>query len=137
MNTFCLEAVSCKRCQRLCYFRQASFAWPEDDPRWSESDTPPPVVACVECKRVYDYRGQKPKGVPSPEGLAPASPHASMRVFEVLFECDELDCTAQLLVIAVLKSSTSAEELQNEKDRWRLVDLKCPVGHVVPWPRWE
>jgi uncharacterized Zn-finger protein len=131
MNTFYLEAVNCKHCQRLCYFRQASFAWPEDDPRWSESDTPPPVVACGECKHVYDYQDQKPKTVPSPEGLAPASPHASMRVFEVPIECDRPCCPTPLLVIAVRNRNTSTEALQAEASAWTWENLTCPSEDPV------
>ena len=137
MNTFHLEAVNCKNCQRLCYFRQASFAWPADDPQWSESDVPPPVVACGECKHVYDYRDQKPKSIPSPEGLAPDTPDAMMRVFEETIECDELGCKAQITVIAVRKSDTTREQMKKERDQWELINLTCPEGHPYPWPPWD
>jgi hypothetical protein len=128
-----LEAVNCKRCQRLCYYQQASFAWPEDDPQWLALDVPPPIVACTACMHVYDYQDQKPKIVPSPEGLAPASPDASMRVFEETIECDDVDCETQITVVVVLKSNTSAGEIEEVKRGWIVVGAKC-ADHDFQWP---
>jgi hypothetical protein len=133
MNTFFLEAVHCKHCQRLCYFQQSSSASPEDDPRWSELDAPTPLVACTQCKRVYDYRDQKPRSVPSAEGLAPVSPGATLSVFQVPIECGELNCESRITVHVVLKSDTSDEELELVKLEWKIVGVRCP-DHDFRWP---
>lgn len=71
MNSFLLDAVKCKYCQRLCYFQQSKPASSEESPQWLDPDAPPLFVACTLCKRVFDYRNQKPQSVPVSRGTIP------------------------------------------------------------------
>lgn len=94
-------------------------------------------VACVECKRVYIYDLREAESILADMLLSPYDRDAPMRVFEVPLRCDELGCSTPLPVIAVRKTDTSSESLENEVAKWRWSDLKCPEGHPIPWPEWS
>ena len=88
--------------------------------------------------RVYSVNKDELEQRPTAWGVGPYNPQAPMRVFQVPIECDELGCGAQLLIHAALKSNTAVEQLIEQRANWRWVegDLKCPRGHVQPWPQW-
>jgi hypothetical protein len=111
----------------------------ETHPQWKEKGDDPVVFACNECRRVYSQRTDELEPRPTPWGVGPYNPAAPMRVFQVPIGCDDLNCGAQLLVHAAMKSDTTVEQLIEAKAAWRWAegDLKCPEGHVLPWPQWQ
>lgn len=74
----------------------------------------------------------------TPWGVGPYNPEAPMAVFRVPIECDKLDCRSRLLVHGLLRSDTTASELEALKRSWSLGGLACPEGHPFPHPpfRW-
>jgi hypothetical protein len=137
-----LFLIDFAKCPRGHYtpIRLSSYAPEETDPRWKEKGDAPVVFACNQCRRVYSLRTDELEPRPTPWGVAPYNPEAPTRVFQVPIECDELGCSAQLLVHVELKSNTTVEQLKEARATWRWAegDLACPrCGQVLPWPQWE
>ena len=130
--SFVLDYVLCDKCSQPVVLRQDTFAWPEEDQKWIETDTQPLVAACPNCKHVGNYDNRPLKTLPSPEGLSPARPDATMHVFRLNVSCGTAGCKTPLSVIAIRNRNTSVEALLAETDGWTWEGLKCPTGHEVP-----
>jgi hypothetical protein len=136
-----LFMVDHAKCIRGHYtpIRPSTLRASETDPEWKGKGEAPVVFACNECKRVYCLRTDELEARSTPWGVGPENPGARVHVFQVPIPCDDLDCVAQLVVLAALKSDTTVEQLIEQRSTWRWAegDLKCPWGHVLPWPQWE
>lgn len=101
----------------------------------SETDEGSVLIACLRCKRVYNFDTSYLVSKPSPWGIGPYNPDAPMSVFPIPIECDWVGCKAHLVVHVVLKSDTSNAELESRKQdllNWTFLDATCPDGHEYP-----
>ncbi len=136
MSTFVVDFAKCIR-GHYTPIRPSRLLPPEIDPQWKEKDDGPVVFVCNECTRVYRVKADELEPLPIGLGVAPHNPEAPTRVFQVPIECDELDCSAQLLVHVALSSNTTDEQLLEQRKSWRYVDVKCPQGHDFPDREWK
>lgn len=113
--------------------RPSSLLRPENDPQWIAKNDVPVVFACNECRQVYSVNKDELEQRPTGTGVGPYNPEAPTTVFQVPIECDGLDCSAQLLVHAWLKSNTSAEERERISSAWTVAGISCP-DHEFQWP---
>jgi len=58
-------------------------------------------------------------------------------VFQVPIECDDVDCSAQLLVHVWLNSNTTDEQVLEQRMAWLFVGVTCPEGHAFPEQEWK
>jgi hypothetical protein len=137
MNNMVLFDFARCRCGFPTPIRPSKIVPPGESRKSLETGDETIVVACKECKRVF--MADQLKSETTLWGLAPYNPEAPMRVFRVPIECDELNCSARLLVHVMLRSDTTDAELEKEKVGWRWAegDLTCDLGHILPWPPWE
>ena len=103
-----------------------------DGPEWSTEDVRSVVVACSECKRVYKFETENLKERTTQNGLSPLNYDSPIHAFRVKLGCDTAGCKTPLVVIAVRKRDTTAEELEREATEWTWENLTCPSGHAVP-----
>jgi hypothetical protein len=133
MNIAPFDFAECQ-CGFSIPIRPSKIPLPNKDQQSSGTGDEAVVVACSQCKRVFEV--DQLRSEETLLGFAPANPEAPMRVSQVPIECDRLDCSAQLVVHIMLKSNTTAAELENEKATWRWDEgeLTCHRGHVQPYP---
>lgn len=132
IGVFVVDFAKCPREHHVA-IRPAHLIPPETDPRWKEKDDDPVVFACNECRRVYSVNKNELEQRPTGMGVGPYNPEAPTTVFQVPIECDNLDCSAQLLVHAWLNSNTTAEQIEEAKLGWTVVGIKC-ADHDFKWP---
>jgi len=58
-------------------------------------------------------------------------------VFQVPIECDDVDCSAQLLVHVWLNSNTTDEQVLEQRMAWLFVGVTCPEGDAFPEQEWK
>lgn len=138
MTVFLVDFAGCK-CGNLTAIRPTRVVIPGVNPQPLEPDADSILVACNKCKRVYPFDTDDLESHQTTMGIGPYSPDAPLSVFRVSLECDDLDCQAQIQVIANLNSRATDAELEKEKASWRWVegDLTCDVGHVLPYPQYH
>ena len=136
MNTVALFDCAKCRCGYSIPIRPSKIPLPSSSREPLETDDEPLVVACSECKRVFEAHQLKPEQ--TLWGLAPFYPEAPMRVFQVPIRCDELNCEARVLVHVMLKSNTTDEELRKEIASWLCMEgVTCEAGHPQPLLPWR
>jgi hypothetical protein len=108
------------------------LAIPDTNPQPYESVEGSIVVACTRCKRVYRFDTGYLQSRSTATGIGPYNPQAPMRVFQVPIECGWVGCSAQLVVHVMLKSSTTAAELEKERATWICSEIEVPRGASVP-----
>lgn len=136
MNTFLVDFAKCVRGHHTP-IRPSSLLPPETDQQWKENNDGPVVFACNKCRRVYSVNADELESRPTGLGVAPDNPEAPTRVFQVPTGCDDLGCSAQLLVHVALKSNTTAEQVLEQIKTWRYFGVKCPKGHDFPDREWK
>src|SRR2546423_14108524 len=138
MSTIFVDFAVCP-CGEQTAVRPTTPAIANANPQSSETDEYSILLACPKCKRVYTFDTDCLVSLPTPWGIGPYNPEAPTRVFHVPVSCAQLDCGARPRITVQMKSNTSAEELRQERLSWRWSedDLRCSVGHAIPWPQWE
>jgi hypothetical protein len=134
MNTFLVDFAFCP-CGELTAIQPTKPVIPDTNPQPYGSVEGSIVVACTKCKRVYRFDTGYLKSFPLPMGIGPDNPQAPMSVFRVPIECDDLNCSAQIVVHIMLRSSTTAAELEDVQMSWTTSEMFCPSGgHRFQWP---
>jgi len=124
------DQIQCKHCGSFFVFRLSEPGSGRSSQGVSEDRFQGSVVACPECKHVYDYASQAPQRVPTPWG-DPGSQAKGPVVFLVPLECEAEDCDTPLEVVAPRAAGTTDQALQAELSSWVLHDLVCAGGHPV------
>jgi hypothetical protein len=130
---FLLEFARCRRGHHTP-IRTAKTASPIEDQKSTETENDPEFFVCNECRKIFPIEDENLVTLPGPSGLEPYNPGAPIRRFVVSLRCDEeLNCPP-IRVIAVLKSDTTAEQLEKEIATWSGRALRCPNGHLQNFP---
>lgn len=121
-----LDFAKCQ-CEHFTPIRPTRIAPPRSSQDWSDEDTGSVVVACSDCKRVFEADELESKH--SILGLSPYNPDAPLHAFPVRLPCEHAGCESRLVVIAVRRRDTTPEDLQAEMSAWTWEGLTCPTGH--------
>jgi hypothetical protein len=130
MNGIYFDFARCK-CGHSTPIQPSTIAILDPDRKSLGMEIVAPFVACAKCKRVYRAENDKLESMPMLEGLEPYNPGAPMRLVSVSIECDWVDCSERITVIAVVNAT--ATELEKEKATWIFAGVKCPKDHDYPW----
>jgi hypothetical protein len=136
IGVFAVDFAKCPR-EHYTAIRPSSLLPTENDPQWKARDNPPVVFACNECRRVYSVNKDELEQRPTGMGVGPYNPEAPTTVFQMPIECDDSDCSAQLLVHVWRNSNTTAEQMLEQRKTWLFVGVKCPEGHDFPKQEWK
>jgi hypothetical protein len=139
MNTISFVDFARCECNHLTAVRASSAVIPRVTPQPSEPYAESILVACTGCKRVYHFDTDELETHQTTKGIGPSSPDAPLTIFRVPISCDELNCQAQIQIIATLSSKITPVELEKEKASWRWTegDIACDWGHPLPFPQWH
>ncbi len=102
--------------------------------QWSDKDERLVNFVCSRCKTAfrYDYQNRKPVGV------IDAHPQSSGHSIGVLsLKCSNSNCVADIKLIAVRRSGTTIEAMQEELQGWKISESRCgqglPPDPSAPW----
>jgi len=110
----------------------SKLAIPDTNPQPYASVEGSIVVACMRCKRVYRFDTGYLQSRSTTSGVGPYNPLAPMRIFEVPIACGWVGCSAQLVVHAMLSSSTTAAETRKRKGDLDILGIAMPRRASVP-----
>jgi len=106
-----------------------------DDPDSLPNGTLAVGAVCHHCKFVDRYFLDRKHPQYNPKNQAwILDTRSEDTVLVAILECGAEGCESRLPLFAYWNPSTSAEARAADSLMWRLENLKCPEGHVIPRP---